>query len=356
LVFTTGIFSFNMQRLLACSIFNVALAQDCDICQGNSITQGAQTRDGHDCVEAIPFCEDNLAFCGGDCPTAQMVVGLPCCPPEAQCDICQGRPIIEGASLEGGHSCTDTVPFCNIDPAGCGAPCGDLVIGIGMTCCPPPDIGPCSVCQGRPMLDVVLESGYSCADTVPFCNDNAAQCLVGSCEELEAGVGSQCCPPDASETPSDASETPSDASETPSESDAAMCDICQGRPIIDFTLETGYTCADSVPYCVGNAAACGGTCEELQVTMGTACCPAPVSPSPAPAPAPAPVPAPAPALASATTEPPREQPREQPTEQPIQQQSPATEDDDGFNSGAFLGANAKLTTLLVMTVSRLLYC
>jgi hypothetical protein len=339
-----------------------------------------------------------------------MLVGTPCCPPPDL--ICQGRPIVEDAVLEGGHLCVETVPYCNVNVDGCG---GEAALpGMGLTCCPP-DIGTCDICQGRPILDVVLESGYSCTETVPFCNDNAAQCQVTSCEEIEGSLGPLCCPAsDASETPSDASEASSDGSETPPDESCDICqgvplnesavidggatcgdsvpycnsnttlcgatcadlqgaasglrlvccppppsppcDICQGRPIIDFTLETGYTCADSVPFCVDNSAACGGTCEELQGTMGAACCPPAEDASEAgaadgPGGPPAPAPAPAPALRAPAPAP---APTEQP-ELPIQQATEATEEEgDGFESGAVTGASAGLTMLLVLTVSRLL--
>jgi hypothetical protein len=252
----------------------------------------------------------------------QMLVGTPCCPPPDL--ICEGRPILEDAVLEGGHACVETVPYCNVNVDGCG---GEAALpGIGLTCCPQ-DIGTCDICQGRPILDVVLETGYSCAETVPFCNDNAAQCEVMSCEEIEGSIGPLCCPAsDASETPSDASEAP-DGSETPPDE---SCDICQGVPLNESAvIDGGATCGDTIPYCNGNPAACGATCADLTLGLGLVCCGTGVV-----------------ELAV------------QSTEQPIQQQSLATEateeEGDGFNSGAVIGANAKLTMLLVLTVSRLL--
>lgn len=279
------------------------------------------------------------------------MVGTPCCPdPLEACDICQGRPILE-VIMEGGHSCADTVPFCDANAAGCGGTCEDLLAWIGVPCCPPPEaegvVETCDICQGVPVVDLILETGYSCADTIPFCDANVAACEA-TCEELQESIGASCCPgPVSSGGSVDSSEETVDTVES-----ADSCDICQGRPIIDFILETGYSCADSVPFCVDSVAACGGTCEELQEMIGTPCCP----------------PASDVLETGATddhtttaspTEQPTEQPieLEQPTEQPIQQQMEqpaAAEDDDGNFSGAVNGAKSKLTMFLVMTVSSLL--
>merc|ERR1711939_1128137 len=97
-----------------------------------------------------------------------------------------------------------------------------------------PSDASCDICQGRPMIEgAEIEGEGPCTVIVPHCNSNPSSCGDATCDDLVSAVGLTCCPPDASETPSDASETPSDASETPSDA-SPPCDICQGRPIIDF--------------------------------------------------------------------------------------------------------------------------
>jgi len=197
-----------MQRFIACSLFGAVAAQEiCDVCEGREITPGARTfEDQHDCAETIPWCADpaqGLAHCGGTCDVVRQLVVHDCCPlPQSEaCDICEGRPVEEGATVDGVNSCADTVDYCSVNVAACGGTCDAARVGVAATCCPPE---PCDICQGRPIMDLVLESGYSCEESVAYCTNFACADQGETCEDVTTNLGGACCPAgdagDAAET------------------------------------------------------------------------------------------------------------------------------------------------------------
>lgn len=113
----------------------------------------------------------------------------------------------------------------------------------------------CDICQGREITPGarVFDNEHDCAETVPWCADPAqgmAHC-GGTCDVVISLVMPECCPPPEDE----------------------LCDICEGRPVLDISPDGVATCAGTVEFCTMNLGACGGTCANARAGVGGSCCP-----------------------------------------------------------------------------------
>merc|ERR1719174_772018 len=92
-------------------------------------------------------------------------------------------------SPDGVATCQETIDYCTMNIGGCGGSC-DSARQFAGVCCPPE---PCDICQGRPILDLVLPTTYTCEESNNYCTNNICPDYGETCPEVQAGLGGACC-------------------------------------------------------------------------------------------------------------------------------------------------------------------